>query len=97
MQDVGLLTASDLTILERAATDDRIIVSADADFGALLALGRQTKPSLILLRSADHLSPAEHGSLLLANLPTVSDELEGGAIVTFSRGHLRVRLLPIAI
>jgi predicted nuclease of predicted toxin-antitoxin system len=96
VQDVGLLTASDLTILEQAAADNRVIVSADADFGALLALERRTKPSLVLLRSADHLTAAaEQGSLLLGNLPGVSEELEGGAIVTFSRGHLRVRLLPI--
>ncbi|MBW3668484.1 MAG: hypothetical protein KY443_04650 [Actinobacteria bacterium] len=72
-----------------------MIVSADADFAALLALGHLSKPSFILLRSADHLTSSQQADLLLANLSPVSDDLEGGAIVTFARGRLRVRRLPI--
>lgn len=93
--DVGLLTASDEAILAAAAEDDRVIVSADADFAALLALGHLSKPSFVLLRSADHLTSREQADLLLANLSAVADDLEGGAIVTFARGRLRVRRLPI--
>ena len=47
--DLGLLTASDEEILGRAATDDRVIISADADFGTLLALNGLSRPSFILL------------------------------------------------
>lgn len=93
--DIGLLTASDEAILAAAAEDDRVIVSADADFAALLALGHLAKPSFVLLRSADHLTPSEQADLLLANLRAVGDDLKGGAIVTFARGRLRVRRLPI--
>ena len=93
--DIGLLTASDEVILAAAAEDNRVIVSADADFAALLALGHLAKPSFVLLRSADHLTSSEQAGLLLANLAAVSDDLEGGAIVTFARGRLRVRRLPI--
>jgi len=93
--DVGLFTADDEVILAAAAEDDRVIVSADADFAALLALGHLSKPSLILLRSADHLTPSQQADLLLANLPAVADDLERGAIVTTARGRLRVRQLPI--
>ena len=93
--DVGLLTAADEVILAAAAEDDRVIITADADFAALLALGHLSKPSLVLLRSADHLTPTQQAGLLLTNLPAVADDLERGAIVTTARGRLRIRQLPI--
>jgi predicted nuclease of predicted toxin-antitoxin system len=92
--ELGLLTAPDDEILSRAARDERVIVSADADFGTLLALGGLSKPSFVLLRSADHLSPDQQ-ALLIGNLQRVGDELVRGAIVTLSRGRVRVRQLPI--
>ncbi|MGH8899967.1 MAG: DUF5615 family PIN-like protein [Egibacteraceae bacterium] len=49
--DCGLLRASDDRILAAAAEDDRTIVSADADFGVLLALGGHERPSVVLLHS----------------------------------------------
>ena len=93
--DLELLGASDDTLLATAADTDRVIVSADADFAALLALGQLSQPSLVLLRSADHLTPARQGDLILASLAAVGDELERGAIVTLARGRVRVRALPI--
>ncbi|MGH3923502.1 MAG: DUF5615 family PIN-like protein [Pseudonocardiaceae bacterium] len=93
--DCGLLSASDDRILAAAAEDNRTIISADADFGTLLALGGHEQPSVVLLRSADQLTPAGQADLLVANLPAVTDDLLGGAIVTFARGRARVRLLPI--
>jgi len=37
VRTIELHRAEDAVIFERAATDDRIVVSADTDFGALLA------------------------------------------------------------
>ena len=37
---MGLLTAADRTILEYAAANDLVIVSADTDFGEMLAASR---------------------------------------------------------
>jgi len=37
--DVGLLSAPDPEILRAAAQEERILLTADADFGALLAFG----------------------------------------------------------
>ena len=93
--ELGLLSAPDPEIMRAAAEADRILLTADSDFAALLALGAARAPSVVLLRSADHMRPSEQAALLAANLPTVAEELERGAIVSLTRRHLRVRELPI--
>jgi predicted nuclease of predicted toxin-antitoxin system len=71
--DVGLLTASDQDILDYAAENGLVIVSADTDFGELLALSRGTiRPSAVLLRSADRLTPDQQAALLAMAEPWAS-------------------------
>lgn len=53
VRDVGLRHASDAEILGAAVAWDRVIVSEDTDFGALLAHRRQTRPSFVLPRSVE--------------------------------------------
>lgn len=93
--DHGLISASDEAIAEFAVRQESVAVSADSDFATLLALGGKTAPSLVLLRSADHRKPHEQAALLRANLPTIEPELESGAVVSISQGHLGVRRLPM--
>jgi predicted nuclease of predicted toxin-antitoxin system len=93
--DVGLVTASDRTILEHALADARVVVTADSDFPMLLALSGAALPSVVLLRGVAELSPDEHAQLLAANLPTVREDLERGAVVTLTPDRIRVRDLPI--
>jgi predicted nuclease of predicted toxin-antitoxin system len=86
--DVGLLTAADQAILDYAAANELVIISADTDFGELLAISRgAVRPSVVLLRSADHITPEQQAALLAANLPAVADELGTGALVTIARGR----------
>jgi predicted nuclease of predicted toxin-antitoxin system len=63
--DVGLVSASDEAILAYALGSHQVIVSADADFGELLAVSGATGPPVVLLRSADRLTPDEQASLVL--------------------------------
>jgi len=59
VQDHELLNADDEKILRHALDTSHTIISADSDFATMLALTGMVAPSLILLRSADHLNPTE--------------------------------------
>jgi predicted nuclease of predicted toxin-antitoxin system len=95
VRDLGLQDATDETILEQALADDRVIVSHDTDFGTMLAMQRRSKPSLILIRSADPLTTTQIAALIVDNLEVMVEDLTAGAIITFARGHLRSRRLPL--
>jgi len=95
VRDYGMAASSDEDIFDRAALEDRIVVSADTDFGTLLALSAEVKPSVILFRGATPRLAQHQVTLLLANLPSVEQDLQQGALVAMEPGRLRVRTLPI--
>lgn len=85
----------DEAITDYAAAQGRIIVSADTDFGAILAARQAAKPSFVLLRRTNDLSPEAIAAVLTSNLPAHEDALNQGAIVVISDNVVRVRQLPI--
>lgn len=86
--------ASDQAILDYATSHGAVIITADTDFGGLLARAKTSMPSVILVRELLSLPVPEQGRLLAANLPGMREILDKGAIVVFSRTGMRVRPLP---
>lgn len=91
---IGLRGAPDEVVLAAADEDSRILITADTDFGTLLALSGAARPSVILLRRTRRRS-AERAQIVLTVLDLVSEALHRGAVITVETRRIRVRELPI--
>jgi len=92
--EYGLQSATDEVIFHRAASEERVLISADTDFARILALRGETKPSVILFRWAPN-HPAVQLRLLNLNLPTFASALDAGCIVVIEEDRIRLRRLPM--
>ena len=59
MRDLGLASAVDRIILDLARQEDRVVITQDTDFGALLAANHAVKPSVVLLPSTARCAPSQ--------------------------------------
>jgi predicted nuclease of predicted toxin-antitoxin system len=92
----GMHASKDEAILARALQEDRIVVSADSDFGTLLAMQDAAQPSFILFRETNLLAARDYLELLLVALPGLEPELLSGCVAVFRNNRLRVRRLPFS-
>ncbi len=92
--DLGLLGAADEWVLEAASRERRVLVTADTDFGDLLALSGAALPSVLLLRRAGRRAE-QRAKQILDAVQVAADSLESGALVVAEHSRVRIRDLPI--
>jgi len=96
VRDYGMQASKDEEIFEIAAKENRTLISADTDFGTLLALRQEKKPSVILLRRNTNRRPEQQLQILLKNIFNIQESIELGSIIIFDRNRIRIRSLPIS-
>jgi predicted nuclease of predicted toxin-antitoxin system len=79
----------DVDVLRKAADEERVVLTADKDFGELVFVHRIGCPGIVLIRLAlaDERDRVEH---VRANWPTVLSRLPG-SFITITTSGVRVR------
>jgi len=91
---IGMATADDASILQRANDDGRMVVTLDADFHRLMALAGATHPSVIRIRIEGLRGDAL--AHLIQEVPQFCrDDLIRGALVWVQERGIRIRRLPL--
>jgi predicted nuclease of predicted toxin-antitoxin system len=93
--DLGLGDAPDEVVLNRARIEDRTLISADSDFGTILASTRAVRPSVIYIRRIQGRRVEQLSDLVVDNLDLVGEALTEGSLVVLGEGSARIRRLPI--
>jgi len=97
VRDRGLRDAEDEEVFACAAREGRTLVSADTDFGRILATRAAKQPSVILFRRRTERRPERQVALLLKNLPGISEAITTGSAITFEQTRIRIRSLPLTV
>jgi len=89
-------TASDHSILDLAAKENKTIITQDLDFSAILTERSTNKPSIITLR-LNNAKPLRIAKILKKVLPQIENEVAKGCIAIIEEDRIRIRKLPIEV
>ena len=88
--------SKDIDILIYAQQQNKVVITQDLDFSAILALGGYGKPSLINLR-LENPRPDLVTSRIIEVVSNMEKELEEGVVITVDETSARYRNLPIRL
>jgi len=91
---IGSANAPDAEIFTYARKHDFAILTNDLDFGFILALTHEKKPSVIQTRT-DVLGPDRIGSIVISAIKQLSADIDRGALITIDLRKTRVSILPL--
>jgi len=92
--DIGLHRASDSQLLEFARKEQRVIITLDSDFHAILALTNASAPSVIRIR-LEGLKGPDLALLIKRVWPRIKFQIKKGAMVTITESGIRIRNIPV--
>mgnify|MGYP001177959909 CR=1 FL=1 len=90
----GMSQTEDVAIIDVARQEQRVVVTLDADFHALLAVSGAQGPSVLRIRM-EGLKADQVASLIVQVFSVAGDELALGAMVTVLDEKIRIKHLPI--
>lgn len=94
LRDQGLQRLSDVSIVEKALVERRVILTHDLDFGRIVALSRGQLPSVITFRLTD-MRADEVNHRLEDVLQRFAPLLDEGALISVTDDAVRIRRLPV--
>jgi predicted nuclease of predicted toxin-antitoxin system len=95
VSEIGYARADDSEIIELARTEERIVITLDADYHAAIALTSANFPSVIWIRVAN-LRGSEYVEIITSTLTEYQETLLTGVLITIRADRtIRLKLLPI--
>ena len=93
-REMGLATADDKVLLQRAVAENCVLISMDLDFPAILALTGADRPGVILIRMRDP-RPDRICSRLDELFRTHGESQLTASVTILEDSRIRLRELPI--
>lgn len=94
VNEVGYSNTADSKIAALAKRENAVILTHDTDFGTIMALNEDDKPSIILFRWQT-ISVNSLFLFLEEYLPQLEIDLEKGSFIVVDDNKIRVRTLPL--
>ncbi len=92
--EIGMSRATDRQILEYARDEQRIVITLDSDFHAILAVENLDSPSVVRIRQ-EGLRGLELAELVEKIWSKIGQQLGNGAMATITEKAIRIRKIPL--
>ena len=91
---IGKMDAKDTELMSYARQHNLIVLTCDLDFTAILSTSKQSKPSVIQIRTQSFEIERLAEIIVIATVQN-AEALNHGAILTIDTKRARLRLLPL--